>query len=175
MILKAIYSTIGCVLVAGFGPCGKSAPPAAPAPPPRVDTVLVTKEVAAPLPEGTPAEICLSTGFSLPVLIAASGDTLIGDARVSIKQTRPGFVFEGGYAEGKPWFASGQPITFEKRSYKKDGEPRKLKCEDLKHVGVNSGVPLFADLAAPPPLEVIFTPIHPGLYQAYKTTLPRRR
>jgi hypothetical protein len=175
VILRAIYSTIGCALLAGFGPCSKTPPPAAPAPPPRVDTVVVTKEVPAPLPDGTPAQICLSTGFSLPVLIAASGDTLIGEGRVSIKQTRPGFVFEGGYSEGKPWFASGQPITFEKRSYKKDGEPKSLKCEDLKQVGDNAGVPLFADLAAPPPLETIFVPIQPGVYQAYKTTLPRRR
>jgi hypothetical protein len=94
---------------------------------------------------------------------------------VSIKQTRPGFVFEGGYAEAKPWFVSGQPITFEKRSYRKDGEPKNLKCEDLKQVGDNSGVPLFADQAAPPPLELIFVPIQPGLYQGYRTTIPRRR
>ena len=117
MILKAIYSTIGCALLAGFGACGKTPPPSAPAPPPRVDTVVVTKEVPAPLPEGTASEICLSTGFSLPVVIAASGDTLIGEGRVSIKQTRPGFVFEGGYAEGKPWFASAQPITFLARNH----------------------------------------------------------
>jgi hypothetical protein len=173
--LKAIRSIVGCALLVGFGPCGRTPPAAAPAPPPRVDTVTVTREVPAPLPDGTPSQICLSTGFSLPVLIAANGDTLIGDARVSIKQTRPGFVFEGGYAEGRPWFAAGQPISFEKRSYRKDGDPKNLKCEDLKQVGDNSGVPLFAEFSAPPPLEFIFVPIRPGVYQMYRTTLPRRR
>jgi hypothetical protein len=84
-------------------------------------------------------------------------------------------VFEGGYAAGKPWFVTGQPITFEKRSYKKDGEPKKMNCEDLKEVGENLGVPLFADFSAPPPLEVIFVAIQPGVYQAYRTTLPRRK
>ena len=47
--------------------------------------------------------------------------------------------------------------------------------EDLKQVGENSGVPLFADFAAPPPLELIFVPIQPGIYQAYRTTITRRR
>ncbi len=173
--LRVSLFLIGCLLMLGFGPCGGAPPPAAPPPPPRVDTVIVTREVPKPLPDGTPASVCLSTGFSLPVLIDAAGDTLIGDARVSIKQTRPGFVFEGGYAAGKSWFVSNQPITFEKRTYNKDREPQKLQCEDLKEVGENLGVPLFADLAAPPPLQVIFVAIQPGLYQAYRTTPPRRR
>jgi hypothetical protein len=60
--LKATRTTLGCVLLLGFGPCGRTPPPAAPPPPPRVDTVTVTREVPAPLPDGTPAQICLSTG-----------------------------------------------------------------------------------------------------------------
>jgi hypothetical protein len=92
--VKLLRASFGCVLLFGPGACGRTSPPAAPPPPARVDTVIVTREIPAPLPEGAPAQICLSTGYSLPVRIAADGDTLIGEARVSIKQTRPGFVFE---------------------------------------------------------------------------------
>ena len=172
---KTVLGVCACALLTGIGPCNRNPPATPPPPPPRVDTLIVTREVAPAPPEGTPAEICLSTGFAIPVLIAADGDTLIGQARVSIKQLRPGFGFEGAYAQGKAWLAKGDPIRFERRVYRKDSQPANWKCEDVKQVGAHDGVPLFADLLAPSPLERILVPVQPGVFQAYKTTLPRRR
>ena len=160
-------------LVPALGPCGKTTPVPAPVPP-RVDTVRVTREVAPPLPEGTPLTICLSTGFPLTVLVAANGDTLIGSQRIRVQQVRPGLVFEGNYAGGRPWLDSGV-LTFERRNYMKAGIPHPLKCDDLKEVGAFDGVPLFADLGAPSPVETLLVPLKPGIFQAFRTTLPRRR
>ena len=163
------------VLVTGFGPCTRVSKPEVPAPPPpRVDTVTVTKEVPPPLPEGTPAIVCLSTGFPMQVLVSAAGDTLVGEKRIALKDLRPGLVFEGTYAAGKDWLRKGE-FTFEKRVYKRAGEPAALKCDDLKDIGEFDGVHLFADLAAPSPVETIFVPVTPGLYQPFRTQLTRRR
>jgi hypothetical protein len=148
-------------------------PPAPPPPPPRVDTVIVTREVAPPLPEGTPAELCLSTGFPLNVHIAASGDTLIGERRIPLREV-PGLVIEGQYASQKQWFIKGDQIRFDRRLYRKLETVTTPKCEDLKQVGENDGVPLFADLMVLTPIETIFVPIGPGRFQTYRTTLPRR-
>ena len=164
---------LAVVLVgSGFGPCTRTAPPAAP--PPRVDTVVVTREVPPPLPEGSPATICLSSGYPMPVHIAANGDTLIGERRIRLQDIRPGLVFEGTYATGKDWLHKGE-LRFEKRVYKKAAEPAAFKCEDLKDIGELDGVRLFADVAAPSPVETLFVPVRPGIYQAFRTQLPRRR
>jgi hypothetical protein len=45
----------------------------------------------------------------------------------------------------------------------------------LKEVGEFEGVPLFAMLDAASPIETVYVPIRPGLFQSYRTTLPRRR
>lgn len=167
--------TPALLLLAGFGPCTRVSRPAAPAPPPpRVDTVTITKEVAPPLPEGTPAVVCLSTGYPMPVLVTAAGDTLIGEKRIALRDVRPGLVFEGTYAAQAEWLRNGE-FTFEKRIYRRAGEPAALKCEDLKDIGEHDGVRLFAELAAPSPVETVFVPVRPGVFQAFRTQLTRRR
>jgi hypothetical protein len=147
--------------------------PVAVAPQIRVDTVTVTRQVPAPLPDGTPAELCLASGLALQIIVATNGDTLIGPRRVSLRDLT-GLVFEGRYADGQPWFLKSDPIRFERRSYRKVEEPRSLKCEDLKQVGENAGIPLFADLMVLSPMETIYVPVSPGRFQPYRTTLPRR-
>ena len=172
--MKAI-ALLAIATLPALGPCGKQPPAVVPEPlPPRVDTVIVTKEVIPPLPEGTPDTVCLSTGFPMPVRIAANGDTLIGERRVRLQDIRPGLVFEGAYAAGKPWVDKGE-ITFERRVYRKFGTVNTLECDDLKQIGEQEGVPLFADAGAPSPVETIQVPLMPGRFQAFRTTLPRRR
>ncbi|MEX2284447.1 MAG: hypothetical protein WEE89_18300 [Gemmatimonadota bacterium] len=148
-------------------------PPTPPPAPSRVDTVIVTREVPPPLPDGTEVELCLATGYGLKVRLAANGDTLIGDRRVPTRALT-GLVIEGSYARSKSWFQKGEQIRFDRRMYRKVDLPAGLKCEDLKQVGENDGVPLFADLMVLSPIETIYVPIAPGQFQPYRTTLPRR-
>ena len=144
-----------------------------PAPPP--DTVTVTRDVAPPLPTGTPANICLATGEVAQVLITAQGDTLVGPGRVSIRTLRPGVVFAGDYAEGRDWFEADQPVTFENRNYQKSGGEIRLECPDIMRVGEFMGVPLFARRDATRPFQTLYVPVRPGIWQAYQTGLQQTR
>lgn len=138
----------------------------------RVDTVTVEvfKEVAAALPTGDSATICLSTGMPAPVLIAANGDTLIGDARISLKNARPVLSFAGTYAEQWP-----DTVRFERRVYRRSGVVVKRDCDELKHVGEHRGVPIFAEVTAPNPLPAIVVPVRAGVFQNYRLPTPARR
>jgi hypothetical protein len=144
-----------------------------PAPPP--DTVMVEREVAPPLPTGTPTDICLATGENAQVLVTAQGDTLVGPGRVSIGTLRPGIVFAGSYAEGLDWFESDEAITFENANYQKSGGEVRLDCADIMQVGEHMGVPLFAQSNAQRPFETLYVPVRPGVWQAYQTGLQQTR
>jgi hypothetical protein len=174
-----VLRCVALVAAAALAACSVLRPKPAPTleppppPPPRVDTVIVTKEVHPPLPDGTPTELCLSSGYPLIIHLAANGDTLIGERRIPKKELT-GLVIEGTYARHKAWFQKGEQIRFDRRMYKRMEPLTSLKCEDLKQVGENDGVPLFADLMVLSPIETIYVPISPGQFQPYKTTLPRR-
>lgn len=144
-----------------------------PAPPP--DTVVVEREVAPPLPTGTPATMCLATGESVQVLISAEGDTLVGPRRTPIRNLRPGVVFAGSYAGSADWFLQDQAITFDQRQYQKSGGEVRLDCANIMRVGEHQGVPLFAQSSANRPYQVIYVPVRPGIWQAYQTGLRRTR
>ncbi len=144
-----------------------------PAPPP--DTVRITREVERPLPEGTPAVVCLATGENVEVRVTAQGDTLVGPTRASIRTLRPGVVFAGTYAGGRDWFTSGEDITFERTAYTKSGEEVRLDCAQIMRVGENMGVPLFAMRSAERPYPTIYVPVRPGVWQAYQAGLRRTR
>jgi hypothetical protein len=144
-------------------------------PAPPADTVRITREVERPLPDGTPAAVCLATGENVEVRVTAQGDTLVGPTRASIKTLRPGVVFAGTYAEGRDWFTSGADITFEKARYTKSGEEVRLDCAQIMRVGENLGVPLFAMRNAERPFGTIYVPVRPGVWQAYQTGLRRTR
>lgn len=138
----------------------------------RVDTVTVTvvREVAPQLPTGDSATICLSTGMPAQVLVAANGDTLIGDARISLTDARPILAFAGTYAEQWP-----DTVRFERRVYRRSGVVVKRACDELKHVGEHHGVPIFAEVTAPSPLPAIVVPVRAGVFQNYRLPTPARR
>lgn len=148
-------------------------PPAPPPPPPRVDTVTVIREVPPPLPHGAPIEICLSTGYPLHAVLSAAGDTLVGETRIPIAGLRPGIDFAGTYAAGRAWLTADRPIVFERRNFSRSGEPIVLRCEDLKAIGNHDGVTVFAMIDAQSPVEFVYVPIRPGLFQVFRA--PRRR
>jgi len=142
-----------------------------PAPPP--DTVVVTRVVERPLPDGTPAVVCLSTGENARVLVSAQGDTLVGPDRVPIRTLRPGVAFAGAYAEGAEWFAGGAPVAFEGAGYEKSGVGTRIDCGGVVHVGETSGVPLFAPAGAERPFQALWVPVRPGIWMEYRRG-PRR-
>jgi hypothetical protein len=142
----------------------------------QVDTVVVTREAPPPpLPEGDSVEICLSTGASVSVRVAASGDTLIGDRGVTLSSVRPVLGFAGAYAGGLSWFDRVDTVRFEKRVYKKLGRPVRRGCDELKLVGDHRGIPVFAEVTAPQALPQIEIPAQPGMFQTYIGPAPRRR
>ena len=141
----------------------------------QVDTVIVTKEVAPPLPTGDSVDVCLSTGMPVTVRVTSSGDTLIGPERIKLSAVRPILGFKGAYGAGLGWFEHADTIRFERRVYRKLGRPQKRMCDELKHVGDFSGVPVFAEVTAPQPLPGIEIPVSPGWFQTYTTPVPRRR
>jgi hypothetical protein len=154
-----------------------SPPPPAPivAVPPRVDTVIVTRDIAPPIRLGTPAEVCLSTGQNVTIHISPEGDTLIGAARTRLRDLT-GLAFAGAYAAGRGWYTRREDVLFEKRTYTRLGSPARQDCNDLKQVGDYEGVSVFAEITAPAPLALIYVPVRPGYFQAYATRIaaPRR-
>lgn len=144
-----------------------------PAPPP--DTVRITREVERPLPDGTPASVCLATGEAVQVRVSAQGDTLVGPMRTDIDDLRPGVVFAGSYAEGATWFQDDAAVTFEDRRYDKSGGEVRLDCGQIMRVGEHMGVPLFAMRDAERPFDMIYVPARPGVWQAYEFGLQRTR
>lgn len=144
-------------------------------PPPPPDTVVMERTVAPPLPTGASATICLATGVPAQVMVTAQGDTLVGPSRVSISELRPVVDFAGNYAQGKQWFEDDEPLEFEEREYSKSGEPLRLNCADIERVGEHEGVPLFADRSQERPLDMVYVPVTPGVWQGYEHGLQRTR
>lgn len=140
-----------------------------PAPPP--DTVVVTREVEPPLPQGTPTQICLATGENVTIYITPQGDTLVGDRRVPVGALGPGVAFAGEYADGVAWYVADEPIQFEDREYLRSGGNVGLDCANIMRVGEYQGVPLFANVGATSPYETLYVPVRPGVWQAYQTDL----
>jgi hypothetical protein len=137
----------------------------------KTDTVTIVKEAPPPpLPAGDSADLCLSNGMTATVRITTTGDTLIGDARIPVSTLRPAMSFAGVYAEQWP-----DTVRFEKRLYRKHGLVKKKACDELKHVGVLAGVPVFAEVTAPQPLPMIMIPVRPGGFQDYVLPTPARR
>lgn len=144
-----------------------------PAPPP--DTVRITREVSPPLPEGTPADVCLATANNVRVRVSAQGDTLVGPSRIPIRTLRPGIVFAGTYAGNASWFLDDEAITFEERHYDKSDNELRLDCGEIVAVGEHMGIVLFGMRDADRPLETIYVAVRPGIWQGYKTGLQRTR
>ena len=142
-----------------------------PAPPPPPDTIIVTREVAPPLPQGTPTEICLAPGENVTIYLTPQGDTLVGAARVSIGSLGPGVAFAGEYAGGRSWYQADDPIEFDEREYVQSGGEVGLNCSNVMRVGEYDGVPLFADVGAESHYETLYVPVRPGVWQAYQTDL----
>ena len=144
-----------------------------PASPP--DTVRVTREVAPPLPEGTPANVCLATASNVQVRVSAQGDTLVGPSRIPIRTLRPGIVFAGTYAGKAEWFRDDEAIPFEERQYDKSGNELRLDCAAIVAIGEHMGIALFATRDAERPLETIYVAVRPGIWQGYQTGFQRTR
>ena len=140
-----------------------------PAPPP--DTVIVTREVAPPVPQGTPTEICIATGENVIVYLTPQGDTLVGPNRVTISSLGPGVAFAGTYAAGRGWFEADEPFEFDGREYVQSGGEVGLDCSEIMQVGTHDGVPLFADAGGSSPYETVYVPVRPGVWQAYQADL----
>ncbi|MYH54370.1 MAG: hypothetical protein F4139_15760 [Gemmatimonadetes bacterium] len=137
-----------------------------PAPPP--DTVIVIRSADSAVPEGTPVTLCLATGESIDVRVTEAGDTLAGPPWVPIRELPPGLVVAGSYAEGREWFDAGEPIRFDDREYVGEGDLQGLDCDEIVEVGDHGRVPLFAGRSAEVPFAVLYVPVTPGYWQAYR-------
>ena len=155
--------------------CGGGPPPEPLIPATVVDTVVVTREVAPPLPEGRSATMCLASGQSVEIRIGAAGDTLIGPRRVRMVDLGPGVGFIGSYAGGEAWFINDQAITFDRRQFSKFGQPEAKECRSMKIVGDFGGVNVFADATGSAPFNLVYVPVRPGVFQPYQTQVGRVR
>lgn len=169
MTLIALF---GCVAIA----------PAEPPPPERhrpADTVTIIRTAARPATDTAPREsttsvtrpvmVCLATGQNVQVHVSAAGDTLVGPGRVPLVQLGPLLGFVGEYAASKAWFVHDQTITFDQRPFAKMGRPAARDCHSIRSVGDFDGVNLFADVDATAPVQVIYLPVQPGLFQEYRS------
>ncbi len=141
------------------------APPAEPSPPPPAPREA----------ELVPTRICLATGSNVDIYLTPQGDTLVGPERVSVREVGSATAFPGSYAADRAWFVEDEAIPFEERSYQKSGAEVGLDCGDIVQVGTHDGVPLFAVRGADRPLELLYVPVRPGLWLAYRTDLARVR
>jgi hypothetical protein len=138
--------------------------PAPPAPPPEREE-----------PELTPTRICLATGENVDIYLTPQGDTLVGPRRVSVREMGPEAAFAGSYAAGRDWFEADEPILLDDRGYRKSGAQVGLDCADIVPVADVEGVPVFAARGAASPFEVLYVPVRPGIWQAYRVDLARVR
>ena len=143
----------------------ETAPP--PTPQIRVDTVTVTVTAEPQLPEATATEVCLSTGVTAQIHLAANGDTLVGEKRIRLADLKPAVTFAGVYAADREWYRRGDVVNFERRNYRRSGVERIRVCDELKLVGEHMGVPVFAEVTAPQVLPMVIIPVRPGIYQDY--------
>lgn len=159
--------------------CMGGPPPEVPPPVPDtvvvMDTVVVTREVAPPLPEGQMGTICLGSGQNVEIRVTAAGDTLIGPRRVRMADLGPGVGFLGSYAGGEAWFVNDSAITFDRRPFSKFGQPETKDCRALKIVGDHGGVNLFAEVTMSAPFRILYVPVRPGVFQPYQAQVGRVR
>ncbi len=101
------------------------------------------------------------------MLLTLAGDTLVGPARASLSELRPGVVLAGVYAADRAWFETGEPITFEELSYVKTGTTVGLDCGEIRQVGEHLGVPLFVTGIGAGSQAILFVPVRPGVWQPY--------
>lgn len=170
----ALLVPLGSIALAA---CTTGPPPTPPAPDTivRMDTVVVTREVDPPLPEGRQATLCLANGQSIDIRVSAAGDTLVGPRRVGLVELGPGVGFIGDYAGGDAWFVNDQPVTFNQRSYSKFGQPESRDCAGMRIVGDFQGVNLFAETSASEPFETLYVPVRAGVFQPYSAQVGRVR
>jgi len=139
-------------------------------PPPPPDTVVVRVADDAPaLPDDAVASsICLSTGQNVPIHVTSSGDTLVGPRAAPLTELRPALTFAGIYAASAFWFQDDQVIIFEGGDFGKSDDTFPIDCDQILRVGIYEGVPVFAVISAQRPLEVLFVPVRPGVWQRYE-------
>lgn len=167
----ALLAPLGALALAACG----APPPPPPQPMARVDTVIVTREVAPPLPEGTTANVCLAHGQNVQVRVSAAGDTLVGPRRVRLVDLGPAVGFVGSYAAGTPWFVNDEAVTFERRPFRKFGQAEARDCQDIKIIGEYRGVNVFAAREASSPFQTLYVPVRPGVFQTYQSQVGRVR
>ena len=138
-------------------------------PPPAPDTVVIIEDtIPTPAVEGAvDASICLSTGQNVPIQVTPAGDTLVGPEGTSLRSL-PGLEFSGAYAGTAFWYLDDRVIIFEGADFRKSDDVFPIDCGQILRVGVYQGVPVFAVLNAQRPLEVIFIPVRPGVWQRYE-------
>ena len=141
-------------------------------PPPPPDTVILrVADSNAPVLQGTPAEICLATGQNIAVEVTATGDTLLGGAKIPIRQLRPGLVFAGAYAGNAFWYQDREVIIFEGGDFGPSDDTFPIDCNQILRVGVYQGVSVFAVINSARPFNVIFIPVRPGVWHRYERGL----
>lgn len=155
--------------------CGGGPPPEPPPPQVRVDTITITREVEAPLPEGSATMICLASGQNVEVRVSAAGDTLVGPRRARLADLGPAVGFVGNYAADENWFVQDEPVTFDRRQFSKFGQPQTRDCRGMKIVGDFNGVNVFADVATSAPFSILHVPVAPGVFQPYQAQVGRVR
>jgi hypothetical protein len=170
----ALLATLTSITLVACGPRQPETPP-----PPdtviRLDTIVVTREVEPPLPDGRLTTVCLASGQSAEIRISEAGDTLIGPRRVALQDLGPAIGFVGSYASGKAWFVDDEPIVFEGRSYSRFGQAASRDCRSMKIVGAAHGLNLFAEITASSPFQVIYVPVRAGVFQSYQAQVGRVR
>ena len=158
--------------------CG-GPPPELPPPVPDTvvvrDTVVLTREVSPPLPDGSASTVCLATGQNVEIRVSAAGDTLVGPRRIRMVDLGPGVGFLGRYAGGEAWFVNDDAITFDRRQLSKFGQPESRDCRAMKIVGEHGGVNIFAEVTASAPFRIIYVPVSPGVFQPYQAQVGRVR
>ena len=108
----------------------------------------------------------------MSIQVDAAGDTLVGIPPVPVGSLRPAMTFAGSYAGSSFWYLDDEVIVFEGGDFQKSDDTFPIDCDQILRVGVFQGVPVFAVVSAQRPLDVIFIPIYPGVWQRYERDLP---
>lgn len=171
----ALLIPLTAMIAAAAAACAPSPEPLQPEPMVRVDTVVITREVAPPVPEGQVVMLCLANGQNTEIRVSPAGDTLVGPRRVRLADLAPAIGFVGNYAGGESWYTQDQPLTLNRRVFSKFGQPETRDCREMKVVADFDGVNVFSDVEAAEPFQILYVPVGPGVFQSYQAQVGRVR
>ena len=169
--MNPVRLAVATALVTLAGACGSNPPPQVVVPPAAPAGPSVAQQYAT-LPDTVVCVVDRTTDRGLRDLQAkraANGSVvLLVDNQVQPLDVIHPVGVTAGYAGQEIWFAQGQAITLQGRSYMKYRGERRVPLTQLRRVGDYQGIPLYSAPADSVRPQAVYVPVRVGcIFSAY--------